>query len=188
MLLDRFALENHSHIATKAERIRNSTHWILTLNEGGAQQPSHQRTWLYSREKRMQDIARRTHGKPRSQQIRQRKAQAFEGIEEYDYAVDPRTGWRFFQESREIWRQFRPRQQIGIETIGRRAVGIPSMVKHTSWSDDSWNIFLRVDDQFRVPGEKLPDNRRWVWTEHPLKQHVQMRTAWSPLITRTRVA
>ena len=31
----------------------------------------------------------------RSQQVRQRKGQAFEGIEEYDYALDPRTGWRF---------------------------------------------------------------------------------------------
>ena len=24
--------ENHSYVATVAERIRNSTHWILTLN------------------------------------------------------------------------------------------------------------------------------------------------------------
>ena len=31
----------------------------------------------------------------RSQQIRQRRGQAFEGVEEHDYALDPRTGWRF---------------------------------------------------------------------------------------------
>ena len=43
MLFDRIALENHSYFATEAERIRNSTHWILTLNQEGAQQPLHQR-------------------------------------------------------------------------------------------------------------------------------------------------
>ena len=39
MLHDIIALENHSYVATQAERIRNSTHWILTLNKEGAQQP-----------------------------------------------------------------------------------------------------------------------------------------------------
>ena len=33
VLHDRTALENLSYVATKSERIRNSTHWILTLNE-----------------------------------------------------------------------------------------------------------------------------------------------------------
>ena len=28
MLFDRIALESHSYVATKAERIRNSTHWM----------------------------------------------------------------------------------------------------------------------------------------------------------------
>ena len=43
MLFDRIVLENHSHVATEAERIHNSTHWILTLNHDGAQQPLNQR-------------------------------------------------------------------------------------------------------------------------------------------------
>ena len=34
---------------------------------------------------------------PRSQQIRQRKGQQFEGNEEFDYAVDPNTVWRFYK-------------------------------------------------------------------------------------------
>ena len=38
MLFDRIALENHSYVATRAERIRNSEHWILKLNQDGAQQ------------------------------------------------------------------------------------------------------------------------------------------------------
>ena len=33
----------------------------------------------------------------RSQQIRQRKGHPFEGNEEYDYVVDPKTGWRFYK-------------------------------------------------------------------------------------------
>ena len=56
----------------------------------------------------MQTIAPRAPGKdprrlrntPRSQQIRQRKGQQFEGNEEYDFAVDPKTGWRFYYGSR----------------------------------------------------------------------------------------
>ena len=43
MLHDKIALDNHSYVATKSERIRNSTRWILTLNTEGAQQPSHRR-------------------------------------------------------------------------------------------------------------------------------------------------
>ena len=71
MLYDRIALEKHLHVATKAERIQNSKHWILTINAEGPQQPLENRTI------------------PRSQQIRQRKGQQFKGNEEYDYAVDP---------------------------------------------------------------------------------------------------
>ena len=43
MLFNRIALEKHIYVATKAEKIRNSTHWILALNREGAQQPFHQR-------------------------------------------------------------------------------------------------------------------------------------------------
>ena len=43
MLFDRIALETHSYVATKAERIRNSDHWVLKLNQDGAQQPLNQR-------------------------------------------------------------------------------------------------------------------------------------------------
>ena len=43
MLYDRIALENHSYVAARAERIRNSEHWILKFNQDGAQQPTNQR-------------------------------------------------------------------------------------------------------------------------------------------------
>ena len=102
VLFDRIALENHSYVATKAERIQNSTRWILTLNKG-AQQPLHQRRDFAQAKRegtRLHDehMARTQQDfrtVPRSQQVRQRKGQAFAGIEECDYAVDPLTSWRF---------------------------------------------------------------------------------------------
>ena len=108
MLFDRSALENHSYVATKAERIRNSTHWIPTLNQEGAQQPLNQRPDFAQAKrecKRLHDehLARTQEEYrtiPRSQQGKKRKGQAFEGIEEYNYAVDPKTGRRFHRGSR----------------------------------------------------------------------------------------
>ena len=64
---------------------------------------------------------------PRSQQVRQRKEQQFERIEEFDYAVDPKTGWMFYKESR--WNTSSWNSQ------------------HSSRSDDLW-IFLRVRTSF----------------------------------------
>ena len=106
MLHDRTALENHSFVATRAERIRNSEHWILKLNQDGAQQPLNQRPDFAQAKrecKRLHDeYMARTQQEfrtiLRSQQVRQRKGQAFEGIEEYVCAVDPRTGWRFYNQ------------------------------------------------------------------------------------------
>ena len=43
MLHDRIALGNHSYSATRTERIPNSKHWILRLNQDGAQPPLNQR-------------------------------------------------------------------------------------------------------------------------------------------------
>ena len=40
ILYDRIALEKHINVVTRAERIQNSKHWILTANaEGGTQLP-----------------------------------------------------------------------------------------------------------------------------------------------------
>ena len=85
MLFDRITWENHSYVATRAERIRNSEHWILKLNQDGAQQPINQRPDFAQTKrecKRLHDeyMARtpqeyRT--SPRSQQVRRRKEQAF---------------------------------------------------------------------------------------------------------------
>ena len=90
MLFDRVALDNHSFVATRAESIRNSEHWILKLNQDGAHQPLNQRP-DFAQPKREGKILHdeymaRTQQEyriiPRSQQARQRQEQTSEGIEE----------------------------------------------------------------------------------------------------------
>ena len=82
----------------------------------------------------------------RNQQVRQRKGQAFEGIEEHDNAVDPRTGWRFYKQRGETCRH-RPHPRIGKATIGRQEVRIPGILHGLTIREN----FLRLD-QFRLPG------------------------------------
>ena len=105
MLHDRIAWENHSYVATQAERIQNSRHWILKLNQDGAQPPLNQRP-DFARAKReckrlhdehMANTQQKIRTVPRKQQVRQRKEQTFEELKN---TVDPRTGWRFSEESR----------------------------------------------------------------------------------------
>ena len=43
MAFDKIALEDHSRVATRSERIQNSKHWILRLNQDGVQQLLYQR-------------------------------------------------------------------------------------------------------------------------------------------------
>ena len=132
ILYDRIALEKHIYIATRAERIQNSKHGILTANEeGGTQQSLNQRPGFAQAKrecKRLQDehLARTQQDYrtiPRSQQERQRKKQ-FEGIEEYDYAVDPLKGWRFY-----------------IGSLGNlpTASSSSSNWDRTHWKTSSWN-------------------------------------------------
>ena len=88
-------LGNHSHVATKAERLRNSEHWILTLKQEGAQQPLHQRLDFAQAKrecKRLHDeYLARTQQEyrtiPRSQQVRQKRTSVRRNFEEYDCAV-----------------------------------------------------------------------------------------------------
>ena len=108
MLHDRIALEKHIYVATEAERIQNSKYCTLTLCAEGPQQPLNQRRDFaqVKREcKRLCDehLARTQQAYrtiPRSQQVRQRKEQQFEGIKEFDDTADPKTGSSFHKESR----------------------------------------------------------------------------------------
>ena len=100
---DKVALEDHSYVVTKPERIQNTKHWVLRLNQDGAPQPLNQRL-DFAHSKRECKIMHDEHVKktqqefkpiPRDQQSRQRWGQAFEGIDEHDNRVDSRAGWRF---------------------------------------------------------------------------------------------
>ena len=66
-----------------------------------------------------------------------------------------------------------PRPQIGNTTIGRQKAGIPGILHGLTIRE----FFLRVGTSFGWPGDKLPDNRRGVKTEHPLARHICARTA-----------
>ena len=104
----------------------------------------------------------------RSQQIRQRKGQQFEGNEEYDFAVDPKQDGGSTKGREETCRQLRQgrgptckplrhRRQIGTKPIGRRAIGILSILQALTFG-----VFFSELGQFRLPGEKPSANRRGV--------------------------
>ena len=101
---DELAFEDHSYIATPAERARNEKHWVLSLNKEGVQGPMNQRPDFVEAKrefKRLHDehVKETSEGKTPIhpvQRTRQRRNQQFEGLEEHNYQVDPRTGWRSY--------------------------------------------------------------------------------------------
>ena len=144
MLYDRIAVEKHIYIATRAERIQHSKHWILTMNaEGGTQQSLNQRPDFAKAKrecKRLYDehLARTQEeyrAIPRSQQIRQRKGQQFEGNEEYDYAVDPKTGWRFYKGSLGNLQTTSSGSRADLQTASSSS----STWDQTQWKTSNWN-------------------------------------------------
>ena len=126
---------------------KNSKHRILTIIAEGLQQPLNQRPDSCSSDNRMQTIAWRALGKdpriiqgiPRSQQIRQREGLQFEGNKENDYC-----------------RQLRQRRQRGTKRIGRRALGILSILQALTIGE----IFLRVRTGFGCMENNLQTTNR----------------------------
>ena len=97
------ALEGHSYVATLQES-RNGKSLNISLNSEGTQGPLNQRSDSIEAKqtcKRLCDEHTAITGDgnkpiPPAQQVRQRLAQQFVGLEEYDYRLEPRTGWRFY--------------------------------------------------------------------------------------------
>ena len=144
ILYDRIAVEKHFHVATRAERIQNSKDWTLTSNaEGGSQQSLNQRPDFAQAKrecKRLHDEhLARTHQEyrdiPRSQQIRQKKGQQFEGNEEYDYAVDPKTGWRFHEGLRGNLQTTSSGSRANLQTASSSWLNWDQ----THWKTSNWN-------------------------------------------------
>ena len=153
MLHDRIAVEKHIYVTARAERIQNSKHRILTINAEGPQPPLNQRSdfaqakreceRLHDEHLAMTQEEYRTI--PRSHHIRQRKRTTTGGNEEYDYAVDPETGWRFYKGSRRhdrgaTCKQLRHRRQH--ETKPVEDEQLEYSVLFTPWR--LVNFFLRV--------------------------------------------
>ena len=83
------------------------------------------------------------------------KGHQFEGNEEYDFVVDPETCWRFYKRvgkpaekfvriAGQLCQQLRHRRQRGTKLIGRRAIGILSILQALTIDV----IFLRVRTGF----------------------------------------
>ena len=124
---DRVASERHDCTATKAERMRYSQNWVLTLNSEGKQPPRQLRPDYEEAKRecqRLQDEFMAAKGQlftpiHASKQRRQNPNQQFPGSEEYDYVVDRKTGLRWYQE-----------QQGDLPHT--------SSSSSTSWQDSTW--------------------------------------------------
>ena len=192
-LYDRIALVKHICVATRAERIQNSKHRILTINAEGPQQPLNQRPNFAQAKrecKRLHDEhltrTQQDYGAiPRSQQVRQRKEQQFEATKNMTAQVT--------------------RKQVGSSTKGTSSGSRANLQtassssstwdqthwktsnwssQHSSSPDDWWILFPelgQVSDAWRKT------SRRCEQYTHKI-QHVQSCTAWSHFIARTRVA
>ena len=105
---DALALEDQSYVATPEERSRYHNSWKIPLNREGIQGPIRQRPdFIEAKQKFIrpsdEHVERTGAGNSRihpAQQIRQLSDQQFEGLDEYSYTVDPRTGWRFYFSTR----------------------------------------------------------------------------------------
>ena len=104
---DAIALEDHSYVATWQERSRKKS-WNISFNAEGFQGPLNQRSdFIEAKQKckRLYDEHTAITGDvnkpiPLGQQVRQRLDQQFEGLEECDYRLEPRTGWRYYPSSK----------------------------------------------------------------------------------------
>ena len=102
ILYNQLALERHDYTATKAERIRYSQKWVLSLNAEGKQQPRQLRQ-DYEEAKRECQRQQNEFMAEKGQIFspihprRRNPNEQFEGCEEYDYVVDRKTGWRWYK-------------------------------------------------------------------------------------------
>ena len=94
--LDEIAAEDHSYIATAAERIRRENTWVFVLSSSGPNGPMNQRE-DYQEAKRIKERLYQESGQANTnEQVRQRPGQPFAWHDEGSERVDPKTGWRWY--------------------------------------------------------------------------------------------
>ena len=98
--LDQIAADDHSYIATAAERARRENTWVLVLNSSGPNGPLNQREY-YQDDKRICELLYQESGQahhrlhPR-EQVRVRPDQPLAWHDEGSKRVDPKTGWKWY--------------------------------------------------------------------------------------------
>ena len=98
--LDEIAAEDHSYIATAAERARRENTWVLVLNSSGPNGPMNQRE-DYQEAKRIckrqyQESGQAHHRLHSREQVRMRPDQPFAWHDEGSERVDPKTGGKWY--------------------------------------------------------------------------------------------
>ena len=143
MLYDRIAVEKHICVATRAERIQNSKHWILTTNaEGRTQQSLNQRPDFAQAKrecKRLHDehLARTQEEYrtiPRNQHETALRT-TIRGHRRTWLRVDPKTGWSFYKGSRINLQTTSSGSQANLQTASSSS----STWDQTHWKTSNWN-------------------------------------------------
>ena len=126
-------VEKHIYTATRAERIQNSKHWILTINaEGGTQQSLNQRP---ERKENANDCMTSTWQGPKKNT---------EGNEEYYYAVDSKTGWWFYRHS--------------LGNLQTSSSGSRAKLQETSSSSSTWDQTHWKTSNWKSQHSSSPDD------------------------------
>ena len=104
---DALAWENHCHAAAPEERSRYQKSWKISVNKEEIQGPIKQRPdFCEAKQKCTQrhkeHVERTGEGNSPLHPAHQTRHndQRFEGLDEYNHTVDPRTGWRFYPSTR----------------------------------------------------------------------------------------
>ena len=159
------ALEDHSYVATREERTRNEKSWVLKLNNEGASGPMTQRPDLVEakretkrpHDEHVEDTSEGSTPTRLVQRSRQRKKQ-FEGLEDYNYQVDPRTGWRTYPS----------KSQGNLSRNPTHSSSSTQWEQHDDWEVEQKLEFLAIllklnSSDFlllRLPEIEFPGNRR----------------------------
>ena len=145
MLYDRIALEKHVYVATEAERIQNSKQWVLTLNAEGPQQPLNLRPDFAQATRECKRLHDEHLARTRQDYRTTRAVNKFDKEKNSSSKESKNSTTRLTlelvggstQSRGETCRQLRHRHRIGIEPIGRRAVGILSILQGLTICDFS---------------------------------------------------
>ena len=146
MLYDRIALEKHIYIATRAERIQDSKHWIVTANaEGGTQQSLNQRPdFAQAKRECKHTIARRAHGKnptriqshsSQSTNKTAKKGNNLKATKTLTTSLTRKTGRRFFKQSRGNLQTTSLGSRANLQTASSSL----STWDQTLWKTSNWN-------------------------------------------------